>query len=158
MVCTSHEHPDPRARPCAHHVCLAGVELVLYGMTMNALVNHRKQWTRTDKFYMAFSTALLVLITIYMSTEAVFGQEMWIVHADSPGGSLEFLIENADIWYQTMGTTASVILNLFSDALLVSFFLRSQWHPAPFPLSRGAEWESLPGRSTGCTSSGRAIA
>lgn len=89
---------------------------------MNALVNHRKQWTRTDKFYMGFSTALLVLITIYMSTEAVFGQEMWIVHADSPGGSLEFLIENADIWYQTMGTTASVILNLFSDALLVSFF------------------------------------
>ncbi|KAL1943603.1 hypothetical protein VTO73DRAFT_4048 [Trametes versicolor] len=98
---------------------LYGVELVLYGMTMNALVNYRKQWTRTDKFYMAFSTALLVLITIYMSTEAVFGQEMWIVHADSPGGSLEFLIENADIWYQTMGTTASVILNLFSDALLI---------------------------------------
>ncbi|KAH9850942.1 hypothetical protein C2E23DRAFT_268118 [Lenzites betulinus] len=98
---------------------LYGVELVLYGMTMNALFNNRKKWTRSDKFYMAFSTALLFLITIYMSTEAVFGQEMWIVHANEPGGSLEYLIENADIWYQTMGTTASVILNILSDALLI---------------------------------------
>ncbi|KAI0354405.1 hypothetical protein OH77DRAFT_1496712 [Trametes cingulata] len=98
---------------------LYGVELVFYGMTMNALFTHRKKWTRTDKFYMWFSTALLLLITIYMSTEAVFGEEMWIVHRDTPGGSLEFLEENADVWYQTMGTTASVILNVLSDALLI---------------------------------------
>ncbi|KAI9068960.1 hypothetical protein FKP32DRAFT_1560646 [Trametes sanguinea] len=98
---------------------LYGVELVLYGMTMNELVSRRKKWTRTDKVYMAFSTALLVLITIYMSTEAVFGEEMWIVNQNTPGGPLGFLVENADIWYQTMGTTASVILNLCSDALLI---------------------------------------
>ncbi|KAI0631478.1 hypothetical protein C8Q77DRAFT_139543 [Trametes polyzona] len=98
---------------------LYGVELVLYGMTMNALFNHRKHWTRTDKFYLAFSTALLVLITIYMSTEAVFGEEMWIVHGSDPGGPAAFLGANANIWYQTMGTTASVVLNMFSDALLI---------------------------------------
>ncbi|KAH9895910.1 hypothetical protein C8Q73DRAFT_456890 [Cubamyces lactineus] len=98
---------------------LYGVELVLYGMTMNALVKNRKKWSRTDKFYVWFSTALLFLITIYMSTEAVFGEEMWIVHQNTEGGPIQFLIDNADIWYQTMGTTASVILNLFSDALLI---------------------------------------
>ena len=99
--------------------CLTGVELVLYGMTMNELVSRRKKWTRTDKVYMAFSTALLVLITIYMSTEAVFGEEMWIVNQNTPGGPLGFLVENADIWYQTMGTGACVLLTVFSDTLLV---------------------------------------
>ncbi len=88
---------------------------------MKALVDkQRKAWSRTDKFYAAFSTALLVLITIYMSTEAVFGQEMWIVHSGDPGGPAAFLANNVNVWYQTMGTTASVILIMLSDALLVS--------------------------------------
>ena len=98
---------------------IAGTELVLYGATLNALVYHRKKWAKRDRFYMAFSTALLILITIYMSTEAVFGQEMWIVHAGFPGGAAAYLEENADIWYQTLGTTASVVLNALADALLV---------------------------------------
>ena len=87
---------------------------------MNELMKRRKTWTRTDKFYTAFSTALLVLITIYLSTEAVFGQEMWVVHQSSPGGPVQFFAENADVWYQTMGTASSVVLNLLGDALLVS--------------------------------------
>ncbi|KAI0668256.1 hypothetical protein C8Q78DRAFT_980509 [Trametes maxima] len=98
---------------------LYGVELACYAMTMHALLRRRKKWGWTDKFYVAFSTALLLLITIYMSTEAVFGEEMWIVHADAPGGQLEFFLENANIWYQTMGTASSVALNLLSDALLI---------------------------------------
>ncbi len=86
---------------------------------MQALFKHRKAWTRTDKFYMAFSTAMLCLITIYMSTEAVFGQEMWVVNADFPGGALAWFAKNADVWYQTLGTASSVFLNMLSDALLV---------------------------------------
>ena len=96
-------------------------------MTMSALFSGRESWTRSDKLYMAFSTALLVLITIYLSTEAIFGQEMWIVHAAAPGGPAAFLARNVNVWYQTMGTTASVILNMLSDALLVcGYLLRHQ--------------------------------
>ncbi|RDX40715.1 hypothetical protein OH76DRAFT_307773 [Lentinus brumalis] len=98
---------------------LYGAELVIYGLTMQALFKHRKAWTRTDKFYMAFSTAMLCLITIYMSTEAVFGQEMWVVNADFPGGALAWFAKNADVWYQTLGTASSVFLNMLSDALLI---------------------------------------
>ncbi|KAI0643325.1 hypothetical protein C8Q79DRAFT_1002543 [Trametes meyenii] len=98
---------------------LYGVELACYEMTISALFRRRKKWGRTDKFYMAFSTALLLLITIYVSTEAVFGEEMWIVHADIPGGQVKFFLENANVWYQTMGTTSSIALNLLSDALLI---------------------------------------
>ncbi|PIL34474.1 hypothetical protein GSI_03251 [Ganoderma sinense ZZ0214-1] len=100
---------------------LYGAELAIYWMTMKTLFEKRKacQCSGTDKFYAAFSTALLVLITIYMSTEAVFGQEMWIVHSGDPGGPLKFFVNNANVWYQTMGTTASVILIMLSDALLI---------------------------------------
>ncbi|KAM5531445.1 hypothetical protein V8D89_014902 [Ganoderma adspersum] len=100
---------------------LYGAELAIYWMTMKVLLDKRKtcQCSGTDKFYAAFSTALLILITIYMSTEAVFGQEMWIVRSGDPGGSAAFLAKNVNIWYQTMGTTASVILIVLSDALLI---------------------------------------
>ncbi len=60
------------------------------------------------------------MITIYVAVQAVFGQEMWIVHADYPGGSGPYLADHAAVWYQTLGSAASVVLNFMSDALLVS--------------------------------------
>ncbi|KAI0937988.1 hypothetical protein AcV7_003306 [Taiwanofungus camphoratus] len=96
-----------------------GVELVLYFMTMYTLLKNKASLTRSDKFFMIFSSVLLCLITIYLSTEAVFGQEMWIIHADYPGGAAAYLDAKASVWYQTMGTAASVALNLLNDALMI---------------------------------------
>ncbi|OBZ73320.1 hypothetical protein A0H81_06835 [Grifola frondosa] len=113
---------------------LYGVELVLYCMTMQILLQDTKR-TTSRTFFMFFSTVLLFLITIYMSTEAVFGEEMWIVNADYPGGSAAWFAANASVWYQTMGTTASVILNLFSDALLIyrCYILWTDYRVIVFP-------------------------
>ena len=63
---------------------------------------------------------MLILVTIFVVVQSVFGQEMWIVNADYPGGSAAYLATHAAVWYQTMGTTASVMLQLMSDGLLVS--------------------------------------
>ena len=113
-------HSIPRLHVHAAPILnITGVELVVSWMTLKALVNKRKAWSKIDRFYAAFSTALLVLITIYMSTEAEFGQEMWIIHSKDPGGPAAFFTNNVNIWYQTMGTTASVILIMLSDGLLV---------------------------------------
>ncbi|KAI0755664.1 hypothetical protein C8Q74DRAFT_1360755 [Fomes fomentarius] len=98
---------------------LYGAELVLYSITMQTLCHGEKTWSRGDKFYIGFSTAMLLLITVYMSTEAVFGQEMWIVNSNFPGGATAWFAENASVWYQTLGTASSVALNLLSDALLI---------------------------------------
>ncbi|KAI0040547.1 hypothetical protein FA95DRAFT_864469 [Auriscalpium vulgare] len=97
---------------------LYGAELVLYFQTMRVLVRKVTR-SRSDKFFMFFSTALLFLITIYVAVQSVFGEEMWIVNADFPGGQEAYLGTFAAVWYQTMGTTASVILNLLSDGLLI---------------------------------------
>ncbi|KAI0057637.1 hypothetical protein BV25DRAFT_1909470 [Artomyces pyxidatus] len=98
---------------------LYGVELVLYAMTMRRLLSFKSR-SRADVFFMVFSTTNLVLITIFVAVQSVFGEEMWIVNADFPGGQGAYLQEYAAVWYQTMGTTTTVAMNLFSDGLLIS--------------------------------------
>ncbi|KAI0354390.1 hypothetical protein OH77DRAFT_1425957 [Trametes cingulata] len=103
---------------------LYGVELVLYFMTVRAMLDPKHKQSRassrrSDGFFLFFSTALLCLNTIFVATEAVFGEEMWIVNADYPGGQDAYLGDFASVWYQTLGTAASIVLNLLSDGLLI---------------------------------------
>ncbi|OJT11895.1 hypothetical protein TRAPUB_11541 [Trametes pubescens] len=101
---------------------LYGVELVLYFMTVRAMFNKKTRQTRSARsntFFLFFSTALLCLNTVFVATEAVFGEEMWIVNKDYPGGQDAYLNDFASVWYQTFGTAASIALNLLSDGLLI---------------------------------------
>jgi len=98
---------------------LYGVELVFYVKTVQALLRGDRKHARTNRFFAIFSTALLFLITIFVAVQAVFGQEMWIVNAGFEGGSAAYLAMYASVWYQTMGTAASIMLQLMSDALLI---------------------------------------
>lgn len=83
-------------------------------------VVRNRQRTRADRFLIGFSTVLLALNTIYWTTQAYFGEQMWIVHADYPGGMDAYLADNVAVWYQTWGTAAVTISNLMADALMVS--------------------------------------
>ena len=106
-----------------------GVELVLYFTTVRVILSRKRKHAPTDKYFLLFSTVLLLLNTVFVATEAVFGEEMWIVNANYPGGMDAYLGDNASVWYQTFGTAASIVLNLCSDGLLVS---------APDPMGAGA--------------------
>ncbi|OSD07854.1 hypothetical protein PYCCODRAFT_1430054 [Trametes coccinea BRFM310] len=97
---------------------LYGVELVLYFMTLRQVFRIRNR-TRMDKFLIVFSTVLLVLNTIYWTTQAYFGQQMWVVHADYPGGMDAFLAAYVAVWYQTWGSAAVMVSNLMADALMM---------------------------------------
>ena len=59
------------------------------------------------------------MITIYVAVQAIFGEEMWILNVDYPGGSEAYFVDHVSVWYQTLGTTASVVLNFLSDGFLV---------------------------------------
>lgn len=89
---------------------------------MKQLLRRDRKKTNMEKFFIAFSTALLLLITINISTTAVFGEEMWIVHATFPGGPAAWFAANVNIWYQTLGTTSVVALNCLADGLMASHF------------------------------------
>jgi len=98
---------------------LYGVELVLYFKTMRVLLSPQVRRQKSDVFYAIFSTVMLFLITIWVSTQAVFGEEMWLVNAGYPGGFDAYWQANASVWYQDMGTTAVTILQLMTDGLMI---------------------------------------
>lgn len=100
-------------------VSLAGVELVLYFASVRLILSSKDKTNVDRRPFLYFSTALLVMITIYVAVQAVFGEEMWIVHADYAGGSAQYLADNAAVWYQKLGSASSIVLNLMSDGLLV---------------------------------------
>lgn len=93
---------------------------MLYFNTMQAYLEKKSEHRPSDKFYMIFSTMILFLITIFVATQSFLGQEMWIINAGYPGGALAYFVAHVSAWYQTMGSVASILLQLMTDALLVS--------------------------------------
>ncbi|KAI0710880.1 hypothetical protein C8Q76DRAFT_811128 [Earliella scabrosa] len=115
---------------------LYGVELMLYFGTIWLILNNKGRRTKNrDMRLFVFSTVLLLMITIYVAVQAVFGEKMWIVHADYPGGSAQYLADNVAVWYETLGSAASVVLNLMSDGLLIyrTYVVWSNWRIVIFP-------------------------
>ncbi|PIL34464.1 hypothetical protein GSI_03240 [Ganoderma sinense ZZ0214-1] len=99
---------------------LYGVELMLCLLTAEAMAKKRRAHrARSDLLLMTFNGASLLLNTIYVATEAVFGQEMWIEKASYSGGQDAYLRDHESVWYQTLGTSASIVLNLLSEALMI---------------------------------------
>jgi hypothetical protein len=45
---------------------------------------------------------------------------MWIFNAGYPGGAFAYFVTHVSVWYQTMGSVASLLLQLMTDGLLVS--------------------------------------
>ncbi|KAM5531439.1 hypothetical protein V8D89_014896 [Ganoderma adspersum] len=111
---------------------LYGVELVLYFTTVKFVLDRRSRCKRANlnagasvgedrKFWvvLSLSTGLLCMITIYLFAQNFFGQEMWIIHEGYTGGSGQYYADHAAVWYQTMGSASSVVMNWMSDAYFI---------------------------------------
>lgn len=93
----------------------------MYFQTMQGLFrtkdNHNTP--RSKRFFTIYSTILFLLITLDISINAVWGENMWITFRDGPGGVPAWFAANVSVWYQTMGSTCSVCMIFMGDALLV---------------------------------------
>lgn len=101
------------------------MQLVVYFLTVRVMLSRKHKHAPSDKFFLLFTTIILLLNTVFVATEAAFGEEMWIVNADYKGGMDAYLEDFASVWYQTFGTAASIVLNLLSDGLLVRLWFHS---------------------------------
>lgn len=97
----------------------AGAIYILYFATAKARLMRRNSLRRKDVFILAYISLLTILATIGSAVNAYFGEAMWIIGRNIPGGPPAFWAENVNIWYQIMGTAASVLQAIASDALLV---------------------------------------
>ncbi|KAF8971921.1 hypothetical protein BDZ97DRAFT_1650903 [Flammula alnicola] len=99
---------------------LYGVNLVMYFLTLQGLLrknNHNSAKSR--KFFALYSTVLLLLLTVDISVNAVWGELMWINARDQPGGVPGFIVTQTSVWYQTLGSTSVVAMIFLGDALLL---------------------------------------
>ena len=103
-----------------------GVELVLYFLTLQGLFRRGSHNSaKSRRFFTIYSTILLLLLTIDISVNAVWGEQMWITNqANVPG----FIVAETSVWYQTLGSTSVVALIFMGDALLVCKCLRSIYY------------------------------
>lgn len=93
---------------------------------MRVLLFRKGGPTKIDIGYAIFSSVMVLMLTLYVSTQAVFGEKMWLEDANFPGGPDAFWASNASIWYMDLGTTAVVVLQLLTDALMVRYDQRGR--------------------------------
>lgn len=95
-----------------------GVVLVIYVETINTLLMLERKG-RADIFHTLFSTIMLILVTVMVSSNAVLGEEVCKSHSNYPGGPAAYWASNPTHWYMISERAAILILQLVSDALLV---------------------------------------
>ncbi|KAN0080059.1 hypothetical protein V8E55_009625 [Tylopilus felleus] len=98
---------------------LYGVELTLYFKTMCILLSKRGMRKKSNIFYALFSSIMLLLITIWIAAQAIFGQHMWILESDFPGGATAYWDAHLAVWYMELSTIVVVLLQLMTDALMI---------------------------------------
>lgn len=89
----------------------------MYFTTIRRLLQ-RSVSGRHRTFFFLYSTVLLVLLTIDISTNAVWAEQMWITFRDDPGVPT-YIAQDLRVWYQIVGSTSVVAMVLLGDALLV---------------------------------------
>ena len=98
---------------------LASVRLIMRGRANGML-------SRGSRLLLFFSTGQLLLITVLVGSQAALGQAMWIAPPiEGSTGGQEY--DSLPMWYQNVGSAANFVLNLMSDALLVSPYAALQF-------------------------------
>ena len=98
-----------------------GIELFLYFQTMRILLSNKGAYKSSNIFYALFSSVMVFSVTVWVATQAMFGQKMWLLDSNFPGGPHAYWRKNIAVWYIDWGTTAIIILQLMTDALMVRF-------------------------------------
>ncbi|KAF8549708.1 hypothetical protein OG21DRAFT_561996 [Imleria badia] len=98
---------------------LYGIELVLYFQTMAIFLARRRHPHKSDIFYAAFSTVMLVLTTIWVAALATFGQKMWLLNRNYPGGPMAYHTATSSDPYIDLGRMAVIVVQQMTDALMI---------------------------------------
>lgn len=74
---------------------------------------------RPDVFYAIFSSVTLPLSTSWISMQALFGEQMWVLDSNYPSGLDAFWVTNLSNWYMDLAVVSLTLLQLTADGLMV---------------------------------------
>jgi hypothetical protein len=98
----------------------------MYSITMRSLLGRKNSnFLRVHRFFAVYSTVLILLLTIDISCNAVWGEQMWITFRSGPGGVPGFIVAQTLVWYETLGLASGVAIIFMGDTLLVRLVLLS---------------------------------
>lgn len=97
----------------------AGIELFLYFNTIRILLSNRGKHKKSNLFYALFSSMMVFLITVWIATKAIFGQNMLLLDSNFSGGPDAYWTANIGVWYMDWATMTVIVLQLMTDALMV---------------------------------------
>ena len=78
-------------------------------MIVMQILEMRKR-TSMDKLMIGFSTILVLMNTVYWTTQAYFGEKMWIEHSDYPGGSDAYWKMNNKLYDSQSGWVTKIVV------------------------------------------------
>jgi hypothetical protein len=83
-------------------------------------ISHRPpDYRKGQRLYVIYGGILLMLSTISLAANSVWGQYMWIDHRNYPGGPLGVFGMTQSAWYNVLRFAADVMTNILGDGLLV---------------------------------------
>ncbi|KAF8553256.1 hypothetical protein OG21DRAFT_1414658 [Imleria badia] len=98
---------------------LYGIELVLYYKTMGILLSNRRANTKAYLFYALFSSIMVFGLTVWIATAVIFGEKMWLVDSNFPGGPDMYWKKNISVWYMAWAMSAVILVQLMTDGLRI---------------------------------------
>ena len=62
---------------------------------------------------------MMFSVTVWVATSAIFGEKMWLLDSNFPGGPDIYWKKNISDWYMDWAMTAVILLQLMTDGLMV---------------------------------------
>ncbi|KAH8980501.1 hypothetical protein EDB86DRAFT_3066830 [Lactarius hatsudake] len=98
---------------------LYGIELCTFFAAVYCVWGRSSSYRKGRVFYVAYGGVLMMLVTIAVVTDGLWGQYMWIDRRNYPGGPLGFFVATESAWYNVFGSAADATANILGDGLLL---------------------------------------
>jgi hypothetical protein len=93
----------------------AGVEMFTFFAAIYCISHRSSSYRKRQRVYIIFGGVLLVLVTISVMSNALWGQYIWIEDRNYFG----FYGASEGAWYNILGFVADATTNILADGLLV---------------------------------------
>ncbi|KAI0067445.1 hypothetical protein BV25DRAFT_1100386 [Artomyces pyxidatus] len=98
---------------------LYGLEVYTFFTSVYCLWGRPSSYTKDRRLYVGYGAVLLCLVTIAVTTDALWGQYMWIDHRNDVGGPLGYFGVSGSSWFNVFGSSADATANVLGDGLLL---------------------------------------
>ncbi|KAE9393402.1 hypothetical protein BT96DRAFT_887315 [Gymnopus androsaceus JB14] len=99
---------------------LYGIELFTFAQAAHTILTQPvKSDHRSQIFYVTYGAVLMMLVTIAVTTDGLWGEFMWIDDRNFPGGPLGYFSATTSMWMNVFGSAADATANILVDGLLL---------------------------------------